>query len=334
MVLAAGFGLRMRPLTLLRAKPALPVLNRPLLALDARAARAAPVCATWSSTCTTCRRRSRPRCGRRRGFGLRVRTVRASRTRSSARAAGRGRCASGSASEPVLLVNGDVLFDLDLRALVARHRALGARATLALRPNPGGYSPVVSQPRTGRILSIAGRPRPAGARSRCSRASTSSTRRSSSGCPTGRRTACATSTSRCSRGVSRFTAAASRARGTISAARRSTATRSCGCCPAAAPSSIHEARVSSAALVRRSVVGARSRVAPAPPSRRASCGSGAVVEAGARVSRSIVTDGRGGAERGAGRGSDRASRGGADGGRTTPAAACERHGDMAWVEVQ
>ena len=37
MVLAAGLGLRMRPLTLLRAKPVLPVLNRPLLALDADA---------------------------------------------------------------------------------------------------------------------------------------------------------------------------------------------------------------------------------------------------------------------------------------------------------
>ena len=31
MVLAAGLGLRMRPLTLVRAKPVLPVLNRPLL---------------------------------------------------------------------------------------------------------------------------------------------------------------------------------------------------------------------------------------------------------------------------------------------------------------
>ena len=31
MVLAAGLGTRMRPLTLLRAKPALPVMNRPLL---------------------------------------------------------------------------------------------------------------------------------------------------------------------------------------------------------------------------------------------------------------------------------------------------------------
>jgi len=31
MILAAGLGLRMRPLTLVRAKPVLPVLNRPLL---------------------------------------------------------------------------------------------------------------------------------------------------------------------------------------------------------------------------------------------------------------------------------------------------------------
>ena len=40
MLLAAGLGLRMRPLTLLRAKPALPVLDRPLLhwTLDALAA--------------------------------------------------------------------------------------------------------------------------------------------------------------------------------------------------------------------------------------------------------------------------------------------------------
>ena len=64
--------------------------------------------------------------------------------------------------EPLLLVNGDVLFDLDLRRLLAVHRASGARATLALRRNPVpyAYSPWSATGR-GRILSIAGRPAPA-----------------------------------------------------------------------------------------------------------------------------------------------------------------------------
>ena len=64
--------------------------------------------------------------------------------------------------EPALLVNGDVLFDIDLRRLLAAHRASGARATLALRRNPVpyAYSPVVTG-RSGRILAIAGRPAPA-----------------------------------------------------------------------------------------------------------------------------------------------------------------------------
>jgi len=62
----------------------------------------------------------------------------------------------------VLLVNGDMYFDFDLRELVARHRRSGAAATLALRrhPEPGAYSTVVTD-RRGRILSIAGKPAPA-----------------------------------------------------------------------------------------------------------------------------------------------------------------------------
>jgi mannose-1-phosphate guanylyltransferase len=62
--------------------------------------------------------------------------------------------------EPLLIVNGDVLSEIDLRRLAAAHRASRARATLALRRNPVpyAYSPVVSD-RSGRILSIAGRPR-------------------------------------------------------------------------------------------------------------------------------------------------------------------------------
>jgi NDP-sugar pyrophosphorylase family protein len=156
MVLAAGLGLRMRPLTFLRAKPVLPVLNRPLLHWTmARLARAGvrdiivnlhhlpeTVTAALGS-------------GRRWGFRIRY-----SHEPVALGTGGGPRAVRGLfGDEPLLLVNGDVLFDFDLRRLRAAHRSSGARATLALRrsPVPRAYSPVVTD-RSGRILSIAGRP--------------------------------------------------------------------------------------------------------------------------------------------------------------------------------
>jgi mannose-1-phosphate guanylyltransferase len=157
MVLAAGLGLRMRPLTLLRAKPVLPVLNRPLLDWTmAKIARAGVrdvvvnlhhLPETVASVLGTGRR-----------FGLRIRYA----VEPVILGTGGGpRAVRGFlGDEPVLLVNGDVLFELDLRRLLAVHRVSGARATLALRRNPVpyAYSPVVSD-RKGRILSIADRPK-------------------------------------------------------------------------------------------------------------------------------------------------------------------------------
>ncbi len=61
---------------------------------------------------------------------------------------------------PFLIVNGDVVFDFDLTALVRRHRSSGAPATLALKPNPDPrtYNAVVTDSR-GRVLSLRGQPR-------------------------------------------------------------------------------------------------------------------------------------------------------------------------------
>jgi mannose-1-phosphate guanylyltransferase len=156
MVLAAGLGLRMRPLTLLRAKPALPVLNRPLLEWTmeklARAGVRDVVVNLHHLPETVV---SVLRSGRR--YGVRIRYA----VERTLLGTGGGPRAVRDffGREPMLLVNGDVLFDFDLRELVAAHRASGARATLALRQNPvpHAYSPVVSD-RKGRILSIAGRP--------------------------------------------------------------------------------------------------------------------------------------------------------------------------------
>ena len=60
----------------------------------------------------------------------------------------------------MFVVNGDVIFDFDLRAMVATHRRTSALATLALKPNrhPRRYRSVVTD-RKGRILSIRGLPR-------------------------------------------------------------------------------------------------------------------------------------------------------------------------------
>ena len=139
-------------------------------------------------------------------FGLRV-SLLARAARSWAPAAGRARCARFFGDEPFLLVNGDVVFDFDLRgAACARHAHAGARATLALRAEPRS-APLLrrsSPDRDGRVR-VAGRPAAAGARHgrRCSRASTCSTPRCSTACPPARPTPCATCTRRWSPKASR-----------------------------------------------------------------------------------------------------------------------------------
>jgi NDP-sugar pyrophosphorylase family protein len=162
MVLAAGLGLRMRPLTLLRAKPVLPVLNRPLLHWTMEKLARAGVRyvmvnlhhlpGTIEDVLGT---------GRRWGLAIRYCDEPVILGTGGGPRAVRGLFGG----EPMLIVNGDVLFDFDVRRVLAAHRASSAVATLALRRNPvpHAYSPVVTD-RSGRIVSISGRPRPASGR--------------------------------------------------------------------------------------------------------------------------------------------------------------------------
>jgi NDP-sugar pyrophosphorylase family protein len=129
MVLAAGLGTRMRPLTLLKAKPVLPVLNRPLihwtLELLARH-RVTEVMVNLHHLPSTVVRAV----GDGAAFGLRVLYSRERRILGTGGGPRQVRDFFGDA--PFLLVNGDVVFDFDLSLLVRRHREAGARATLAL----------------------------------------------------------------------------------------------------------------------------------------------------------------------------------------------------------
>jgi NDP-sugar pyrophosphorylase family protein len=142
MVLAAGLGTRMRPLSSLVAKPVLPVLNRPLLAFTLDALRRAGVDEAIVNThhlpATV-----RSALGDGRDFGVRLgysheRTILGT-------GGGPRRVLDRLGRGPVLIVNGDMLFDFDLRALVREHRRSGAAVTLGVRPMPRGgrYAPVV-----------------------------------------------------------------------------------------------------------------------------------------------------------------------------------------------
>jgi mannose-1-phosphate guanylyltransferase len=154
MVLAAGLGTRMRPLTLLRAKPVLPVLNRPLLhwTLEALArAGVREVVVNLHHLPGTIRHAV----GDGSAFGLRVLYSYERAILGSGGGPRKVRRFFGD--EPALLVNGDMAFDFDLRALVADHLMSGAVATLALQklPRRGRYHPIVTDTR-GRVVGLRG----------------------------------------------------------------------------------------------------------------------------------------------------------------------------------
>jgi len=157
MVLAAGLGLRMRPLTTLRAKPVLPVLNRPLLhwTLDLlRRHGVTDVVVNLHHLPATVRRAV----GDGRACGLRVSYSYEREILGTGGGPRRVRRFFGD--EPFLLVNGDVLFDFDLSDLVRRHVASGARVTLALKAHrkAAAYGGIVTGP-GGFIRALAGLPR-------------------------------------------------------------------------------------------------------------------------------------------------------------------------------
>jgi NDP-sugar pyrophosphorylase family protein len=158
MILAAGLGQRMRPLSNLRAKPVLPVLNRPLLhwtlqRLARDGFRDVVINLHYLPASV------RDAVGSGEEFGVRICYSHERRILGSGGGPRSVRHFFGS--NPFLLVNGDMYFDFDLRALMKRHARSGAIATLALKPNPDPrhYGPVITG-RDGRILSI--RRKPAG----------------------------------------------------------------------------------------------------------------------------------------------------------------------------
>lgn len=134
MILAAGLGTRMRPLSDLRPKPVLPVLGIPLVAwplawlarhgvrevvlnLHHLPERTQAAAEAWAPPGLALRFSEEPLLL---GTGGGIRRA----------------AAFLRESDPSLVVSGDMICDLDLTALIARHRTRGDRATIALRADP------------------------------------------------------------------------------------------------------------------------------------------------------------------------------------------------------
>lgn len=156
MVLSAGRGQRMLPLSLTLPKPALPVLGRPIaVQVLHRLARfgVREAVLNLHHLAGLVRRMFGP------GTEAGLPPLRFSHEEAIlGTAGGLGRAADVlRGAGPILVCNCDFLSDIDVRAAAEAHRRSGLLATLVLAPAREGYSTVQTDDR-GRVLCLAGSP--------------------------------------------------------------------------------------------------------------------------------------------------------------------------------
>jgi mannose-1-phosphate guanylyltransferase/mannose-1-phosphate guanylyltransferase/phosphomannomutase len=153
MVLAAGLGTRLRPLTYEITKPMVPVLDRPVMEhivelLERHGI--TEVIANLHYFPDSIREH----------FGERLQYHFEAELLGTA--GGVRACASFFGDEPFLVISGDALTDIDLGALIARHRDAGGIATLAVKRVPDTREfGVVLHDRDGRVSGFQEKPDPA-----------------------------------------------------------------------------------------------------------------------------------------------------------------------------
>ncbi len=137
MVLAAGLGTRLRPLTDLLPKPAVPVAGMPLVQLAFGRLRAAGVRRVVVNVHHLAAEMERVAEGAARAAGLEI-SVSVEPVIAGTGGALREARPLLAGAGAVVLWNGDILFDVDLAAVVSAHRESRALATMVLAPMPEG----------------------------------------------------------------------------------------------------------------------------------------------------------------------------------------------------
>jgi NDP-sugar pyrophosphorylase family protein len=145
LILTAGLGTRLRPLSLVRAKPAVPVAGLPLVARILRQLHAAGVDDAVLNLHHLPHTITRE-IGDGSDLGMRVRYSWEVPVLGSA--GGPRQALSLLATSTFLIANGDTLTDVDVSALISSHRRSGALVTMAVTQNvePQKYGGVVVDP--------------------------------------------------------------------------------------------------------------------------------------------------------------------------------------------
>jgi mannose-1-phosphate guanylyltransferase len=158
LLLAGGFGTRLRPLTLTRAKPLLPVANRPHIVhvldllqrhgVDDVVLLTSYLASTFDFLVDVARDR-----------GMTLEVSEEEQPLGTAGALKHAEAHVGG--ETFLAVNGDTLTDADVSGIVAFHRERGAEATIFLTPveDPSVYGVVQTDP-DGRVRAFVEKPPP------------------------------------------------------------------------------------------------------------------------------------------------------------------------------
>ncbi|HEX6185756.1 MAG TPA: NDP-sugar synthase [Pyrinomonadaceae bacterium] len=155
LILAGGKGTRLRPLTVYTPKPVVPVCNRPFLLYQLDTLRRAGVTDVTLSLSYQ-PHKIEQQLGDGSDFGVHVNYMVEPQPMGTA---GAYKFAEDLIREPTVVLNGDIVTDLDLKAAIREHDARGAVATVVLAPveNPCAYG-VVEADRDGRVTRFAEKP--------------------------------------------------------------------------------------------------------------------------------------------------------------------------------
>ena len=157
MILAAGYGERLWPLTADRTKPALPVLGKPLVGYVAE------YLARSGITDVVVNLHHQPDSVRRAlgdgsQFGVKLRYVHEPVILGTSGALDNAR--DLLAGDTLVVVNGKLITDLDLKSALETHRRTAALATLVLKENPKRERFSVVETKDGLVTGFGGMPQP------------------------------------------------------------------------------------------------------------------------------------------------------------------------------